>query len=574
MTVNAKAPHGIRIHGTRRESGRAAAACAFALTFAVTGCAPAEAASSRLTSTRLCATEPAPPSGSSGGPSGSAAPAPAASGSGVWNFVSAPDLHPMRVDVTAHKPGTASGKIFVAPYSITGTVVGQTGSLILENSGDPVWFRPLPSIDLQNADFKVQTYHNPRTGKPQPVLTWWQGSIAIPPTYTNLPGGAPEPGGCYYVYDTHYRLIRTVFARHGFYPDEHEFTLTRRGTALFLASKPVPMDLTPYGGPKDGAILDSEVQEVDLATGKLVFSWDALQHLDPADSEVAASDASSSGGVWDAYHLNSIDEGPDGQVLISSRNMWAIYDVSRSDGKIRWQLGGKKSDFTLGRGADFYWQHDARFRPGNRISMFDDGCCNEPDGSPEQESHGLILDLDLGHHRATAARTYYHEPPLYSASQGNTQALPNGNEFIGWGQNPYYSEYASAGNTENNGSKNLLYDAKMPGSNISYRAFRNTWTGTPYYPPNAAARAEGGHTVVYASWNGSTRTRAWQVLAGPEADSLSVVVEHARRSGFETAVPTTNRGPYFQVRALDAAGKVLRASKVVKLSGAATGAAR
>ncbi|MDW6057401.1 hypothetical protein SAZ11_04135 [Streptomyces sp. FXJ1.4098] len=114
----------------------------------------------------------------------------------------------------------------------------------------------------------------------------------------------------------------------------------------------------------------------------------------------------------------------------------------------------------------------------------------------------------------------------------------------------------------------------MPGSDISYRAYRNTWTGTPCYPPSAAARTEGGHTVVYASWNGSTPTRAWQVLAGPDADSLSVVVEHAMRSGFETTTPTTNRGPYFQVRALDAAGKVLRVSKVVKLGSVDTGVAR
>ncbi|GFE21097.1 hypothetical protein Sliba_15500 [Streptomyces nigrescens] len=128
-------------------------------------------------------------------------------------------------------------------------MIGQTGALISDNSGEPVWFRPLPSTSLQNADFKVQTYHHPRNGTSEPVLTWWQGSIAIPPAYTNLPGGAPEPGGCYYIYDSHYHLVRTVFARHGFHPDEHEFILTRRGTALFIATKPVPMDLSPYGGP-------------------------------------------------------------------------------------------------------------------------------------------------------------------------------------------------------------------------------------------------------------------------------------------------------------------------------------
>jgi hypothetical protein len=283
----------------------------------------------------------------------------------------------MRVTVTANKPGTAHGDIFVAPFSAD-QMVGQTGALANDGSGDPVWFRPLPSTNLQNADFRV-------------------------------------------------------FAHHGYYPDEHEFTLTRRGTALFIASKPVPMDLTPYGGPKNGAIENIEIQEVDLATGRLLYSWNALDHIDPADSEEAASSASSSGGVWDAFHINSVDEGPDGRLLISARNMWAIYNVTKKSGKIRYQIGGKKSDFTFGPNAGFYWQHDARFQPGNRISMFDDGCCDLPDGAPEQRSHGLILNLDFPSHKATAVKTYYHQPPLESPTQGNTQALSNGNEFIGWG---------------------------------------------------------------------------------------------------------------------------------------------
>lgn len=487
--------------------------------------------------------------------------------------MSEPNLHPMRVNVKTHKPGTAPGQVFVAPYNL-GTVVGQTGSLILDSAGDPVWFRPLPYTNLQNADFKVQTYHDPETGASQPALTWWQGTIAIPPTYTNLPGGAPEPGGCYYIYDSHYRLLKTVSARHGFSADQHEFLLTSRGTALFIATKPVPMDLRPYGGAADGAILNSEVQEVDLATGKLVFSWNFLDQVDPADSEVAASDAASTGGVWDAYHVNSIDEGPDGQLLVSARNMWAIYDIAKSSGKIRWQVGGKQSDFTLGPDAEFFWQHDARFRPGNRISMFDDGCCNQPVGSPEQQSHGLILSLDFDRHRATAVRTYYHKPALYSASQGNTQALAKGNEFIGWGQSSYYSEYAQAGNSKNDSARSLLYDAKMPGSNISYRAFRYKWVGTPSYPPSVAARTSGKKSVVYASWNGSTQTRAWQLLAGPDPESLSVVVGHATRSGFETAITTNSRGPYFQVKALDPAGKILGTSTVAKLATYAGGIGR
>lgn len=49
----------------------------------------------------------------------------------VWNFVSAPTLHPMKVTINVDKPGTASGFLFVAPYTIFGaTMIGQTGALI------------------------------------------------------------------------------------------------------------------------------------------------------------------------------------------------------------------------------------------------------------------------------------------------------------------------------------------------------------------------------------------------------------------------------------------------------------
>jgi hypothetical protein len=360
----------------RTTARRAVGACLLVAANLVCWCLPGAVASAHEgDASALCATTPFPPSQSSAPP--------ILSGGDVWSFASEPGLHPMRVSVTARRPGTAPGGVFVGPFSAD-QMIGQTGALVNDDSGDPVWFRPLPSVNLQNADVRVQTYYDGRGDRGRPVLTWWQGTLALPPAYTNLPAGAPEPGGCSYIYDSHYRLLKTVFAHHGYYPDEHEFTLTGRGTALFIASKPVPMDLTAFGGPRNGAIENSEIQEVDLATGRLLYSWNALDHLNPADSYEPVSSASSSSGVWDAFHINSVDEGPGGQWLISARNMWAIYDVGKRSGRIRYQLGGKRSDFSFGANADFSWQHDARFRPGNRISMFDDGCCDLPDGAPNR----------------------------------------------------------------------------------------------------------------------------------------------------------------------------------------------
>ncbi|MGG0337544.1 hypothetical protein ABEY45_22835 [Priestia aryabhattai] len=54
-----------------------------------------------------------------------------------------------------------------------------------------------------------------------------------------------------------------------------------------------------------------------------------------------------------------------------------------------------------------------------------------------------------------------------------------------------------------------------------------------------------GQAIVYASWNGSTETVAWQVLAGPTPFKLAVVVFTAPRTGFETDIYAETVGPYF-----------------------------
>ncbi len=180
---------------------------------------------------------------------GVAVPPPIINSTQVWQFVSAPELHPMKVTVSPYSAGLASGLIFNGPYaSSQQATYGQSGALITDNDGNPIWFRALGSTSLMNTDVRVQTLDG------QPVLTFWQGTLATSPTYTNLPGGAAEPGACYYILDKQYHVIKTVSAFYGFTPDVHEFLITPNNTALFLATDVVPMDLTPYGGPANGLI--------------------------------------------------------------------------------------------------------------------------------------------------------------------------------------------------------------------------------------------------------------------------------------------------------------------------------
>lgn len=483
----------------------------------------------------------------------------------VWSFVSAPNLHPMKISVNVLNPGVAPGFICVAPYAFSDDAMyGQSGSLMMDNLGNPIWFRPLSSPNLMNTDFRVQQLNG------RSVLTFWQGTLATPPAYTNVPAGSSELGSCYYILDNTYAVVATVSAHKGFTSDIHEFLLTPNNTALFLSTKAVPMDLTPYGGPKQGYVQDFAIQEVDPETNELLFFWDALEHIPLTDSFEPASSASESGNIWDAFHLNSVGITDNaGEILVSGRNTWTLYKIQKSTGNILWQLGGKESSFTIDPAAEFSWQHDARFLSStpttNTISMFDDNCCEGdtvPPGTPY--AHGLVLQLDLNAMNASLQTSYYHDPLIHVSSQGNVQSLSNGNKFVGWGQSQYFSEFAAAGNTESNPSVNLLYDAQIPATNYTYRAYRNTWVGTPYYPPSIAVNVISGQIRVYASWNGSTETTDWQVYAGKSSNAL-VLAATAAKSGFETTINVANSGPYFQLRALNGSGGVLGTSKVVKL---------
>lgn len=476
----------------------------------------------------------------------------------VWSFVSEPNLHPMKVTVNRFDPGTSSGLIFLAPYGFSSTqMYGQPGSLILDNDAIPIWFRPLSSPNLMNTDFRVQRLYG------KPVLTFWQGTLATPPAYTNAPGGSSEPSSCYYILNDNYEVIANVTAHKGFTSDIHEFLLTPYNTALILSTKSIPMDLTPYGGPQDGYVQDFAIQEIDIFTGKLIFFWDALDHIPFEDSYEPASNAVQSANIWDVYHLNSIGLTDDfTDIIVSARSTWTIYKINKPTGKIIWRLGGKQSDFTIEPEGTFSWQHDARFLSHNRISLFDDNSDDASDPGPP--SHGLILKLNFDHMKASVDRTYYHDPNIIVASQGNVQRLPNGNRFVGWGQSQYYSEFGKQGNTEGNPEENFLYDASMPETNYTYRAYKHTWIGKPCYPPSIGIESSSGSINVYASWNGSTETTRWEVLAGAHRDHLSQAAL-VDKAGFETAIPVTAQGPYFQVRAIDSHNHVIGTSRVIKL---------
>jgi hypothetical protein len=442
------------------------------------------------------------------------------------HFVSRPDLRPVPVSVLTPAHGTAPGYVFLAPKKD----VDQAGPLILDDRGQVVWFDPLETHGV--TDFRVQTYRGRR------VLTWWQGQ-----------SDKGIGNGHYVILDDRYRQIATVQAGNGLHGDIHEFLITPEDTALITVYREIPYDLSPWGGAKQGKLDEGVVQEVDIGSGRVLFEWHSAEHVAPSESYEAPPKETEA--AWDYFHVNSIDPDGQGRLLVSARHTHAVYALRKSDGDILWRLGGKKSDFRMGPGTRFAWQHDARRQPHGTIRLFDNAA-SEPG---KARSKVLVLRVDEQRRTATLVGSFVRSPPLLSTSQGNAQLLPGGHVFVGWGSKPYATEFDRAGE--------MVFDLRFGVGRVdSYRAFRFRWRGLPTTRPAVALQPDGDRTNVYASWNGATEVARWRILAGPDAEHLSQVAT-VPKLGFETHVAVSSTAATFAVEALAPNGSVLRRSASV-----------
>ncbi len=297
-------------------------------------------------------------------------------------------------------------------------------------------------------------------------------------------------------------------------------------------------------------------QEIDIKTNHLLLNWNSIEKgVTLRDSYQTIKGFGTADNPYDFFHINSIAPTLDGEfLLISSRNTWTVFKIHRKSGAIVWRLGGKRSDFTHGPGAHFAWQHHVRPHPGGLLTVFDNGAMP----AVEKQSRALLLHVDEEKMHVSVRHAYTHPGALVlSGAEGSAQLLPDGRMFVGWGTNPYFSEFSPDGK--------LLLEAQMLKGNPSYRIFAGDWSGHPVRPPEVAAHTRNGQNVVYVSWNGTTETKTWTVLAGKSHSNLSAVGS-VPKTGFETTILVKHKGPYFAVEAHDSKGRLLRTSATVKVS--------
>ena len=315
------------------------------------------------------------------------------------------------------------GNPFAAPGS-------ASFAMITDANGTPVW------------------YHRGTSGavavEPFPDMT-----VAVSPL--SGPGFGTDPTQGVTLFHLATSIRESVFAV-GSPTDLHEIQSLPNGNRMVL-SYPLKtgVDLTGLGsnGP-DSTIADCLVQEVD-PSGALVWEWRGTDHLDPVkESTFPLPVAVGSQNVLDVFHCNSIDVNGDGDVLVSARDMNAVFKISRATGKVIWKLGGRPFNLDGGQlitvvndpQQAFSTQHDARFRPNGNISLFDDH------GQGTGPARGVEYALDLDASTATVAFQYLGDAS--SGALGSFRRYADGSSVIAWGfssstGNPAFTEVDASG---------------------------------------------------------------------------------------------------------------------------------
>jgi hypothetical protein len=349
-----------------------------------------------------------------------------------------------------------SGDLFITPRA--GGRDGSGGLEILSRTGKVLWFKAVRSGESA-ANFRPQTLDG-RT-----VLTYWVGR-----------GFGGRGGGTDYILNRDYQQVAAVRAGDGLPTSGLDFLITPQNTALVLTSKQATANLTSIGGSPHQKVIDDIVEEINIKTGTVLWQWNAAHHVPYRESEAPLPTSSAS--AWDWFYINGLNFGPNGTLLINARLAWTVYDVNRTTGDIEWQLGGKDSTFTLatapGQKLDdvseiFANQHDPTYIGHHTLTVFDN------EGPAYSHARTVTIKLNFATHTATLENSNAQPAGRTAGLEGSAQALPNGDQFVDWGNLPDISEYSASGK--------LLFNARLTGG-ISYRGYLVPWSSHTVKSPS------------------------------------------------------------------------------------------
>ncbi|KAK5163442.1 uncharacterized protein LTR77_010624 [Saxophila tyrrhenica] len=490
-----------------------------------------------------------------------------------FSYVSRPDIQPIRWEIkNFDKEALAPGYWFLAPYAALeqSEYNSWNGPHIYDQKGELIWSGSPMFNNLNIYDFRLAEVG----GKMMPTMIFTEHSDGL-------------------ILDEGYNIHHTVDMFGMELPDwlmeqighrhttnMHDFNVIDDGKRAVMLTK-VYENATKAESKAVG--FDGECtakwqgfKEVDVATGEILFEWNAHGHIQLEESTYHKGpldemcNGNAGPGGWDILHLNSIDKFPDGDYLLSARHTNTLYKVSHEDGSIVWRLEADHGDFKyLDDDAKFRRQHHARVVSANEthslVTVFNNargtGKAEHPLG---EASTGLLLSLrtDTKPMTVDVAAKYERPGGKYTAARGSVQMLDNGNAFVGWAKHSLQSEHAPDGRTL------MQAQFRHEGAN-TYRAYKYEWVGRPQAPPDVHSAAIDGvkeevNTIVHVSWNGATEVHSWNLYKTNPNGEGRELVGSTLRQGFESMISYQGYASYVVVEALDADGNALGESRTIE----------
>jgi hypothetical protein len=375
------------------------------------------------------------------------------------------------VNASAQLPGV----YFMAPFENANQSTARLQ--ILDDRGKPLYQRQY-SGPFRPVDFKVQA-----DGR----MTFW------------LSGREK-----FYAMDSAYAVVDSFVCGNGYPTDLHELKILPNGHALLMSYDPQPVDMSAVvpGGNPNAIVFGLIIQELD-ENRDVVFQWRSWDHFEITDgSPNSPNPVNLTGASIDYCHGNSIDDTPDGNLIISSRHMNEITKIDRQTGDIIWRMGRNAvhNQFSFPndtRGwAD---QHDARIQPDGHLTLFDNG-----NGLSPQYSRALEFQLDETNLIATKVWEYRHTPDVFGGFMGNVQRQADGSTVIGWG-----GTAGTIKSTDLHSDGSIAAEVQGPGAQVNYRMFRRPWRSNRILAeaddldvPSPALGAEATRAIkVWNHWN-------------------------------------------------------------------------
>lgn len=485
-------------------------------------------------------------------------------------FVTQPDFALPDLNVTYKNPDheTADGYYFLSPR-----VVDPRGLMIFDKNLDLVYL---------NRDYDVidSMHWYPQVWSGEKKLVAWSGNDGFGQGFSN---------GSTKIFNQDYTLNKTLKPTH--FMDSHEFWMTPQGNTATSTSYEVfgGQDVSKLNhtyGLKNGFIVDSCFQEVDLAKGEAIFRWCPHEHGVPFNWSYTTpqSPPFTEMGAWDWFHMNAVQKDVLGNYFLSTRYLHKIFYVDGKTKEVLWTLGGKDGNFT-GDGTQFAWQHHVRLineanataeeiaqknKNGKRyISIFDNGGYGNENATmytarSNTHSVGRIIELDFAKKTAKLLRKYENpggQQGLLATSQGALHLISNytninsTNVIMSYGSVPVIAEYLE------DGTAVQVIRFSKTGFAQSYRVLKFDWEGYPATTPDVAIQ----NGKIYVSWNGATEVAKWVLHQSKDKKDISKDTKKStfKKTGFESSTSIDSDYHIAQVEALDKNGQVLGKSEVI-----------